>query len=172
MSFPLQRPPVGADPTLDMGDGLHMESRLGDVLVNRGVLNAGQVDRVLVEQGRTGEPFGVLCERLYDVDPRDVEMAWGEQYARLTLRVDPCTEVFDPAALGLIDRRQAWQFGCLPVRWDGAEVMVATCEDNLVRAHRFCTRSIPHTVFLVLCEAEDLVQALHRWYPLPGAKAA
>ncbi|MCH2136794.1 MAG: hypothetical protein MK101_09475 [Phycisphaerales bacterium] len=149
-----------------------MESRLGDVLVNKGVLNAGQVDRVLAEQGRTGEPFGVLCERLYNVHPRDVEAAWGEQYARLTMRIDPATECFDPAVQGMINRRQAWQFGCLPVRWDGAEVMVATCEENLVRAHRFCLRTLSASVFLVLCEAEDLVTALHRWYPLPGAKAA
>ncbi len=151
---------------------MHMESRLGDVLVHRGVMNAGQVDRVLTEQGRTGEPFGVLCERLYNVHPNDVEAAWGEQYARLTMRIDPHTEAFDPAVLGLVDRRQAWQFGCLPVRWDGSEVMVATSEANLVRAHRFCTRGIPHPVFLVLCEQEDLEASLQRWYPLPGAKAA
>jgi hypothetical protein len=155
-----------------MGEILHMESRLGDVLVHRGVLNAGQVDRVMAEQGRTGEPFGVLCEKLYNVDPHEVEAAWGEQYARLTMRIDPHTEDFDLVALGLVDRRQAWQFGCLPVRWDGAEVMVATSESNLVRAHRFCTHSIDHPVFLVLCEQEDLESSLQRWFPLPGAKAA
>ena len=155
-----------------MGDGLLMESRLGDVLVQRGVLNAGQVDRVVAEQTRTGEPFGVLCEKLYDVDPRDVEAAWGEQYARLTMRVEPQGEDFDQAILGLLDRRQAWQFGCIPVRWDGTEVMVVTTEANLVRAHRFCTKYIAHPVFLVLCEPEDLQTALERWYPLPGAAAA
>jgi len=151
---------------------MHMESRLGDVLVHRGVMNAGQVDRVMAEQDRTGEPFGVLCERLYNVHPNDVEAAWGEQYARLTMRIDPASEAFDSAVIGLVDRRQAWQFGCLPVRWDGREIMVVTSEANLVRAHRFCTRGIPHAVFIVLCEQEDLERALQRWYPLPGAAAA
>ncbi|MCH2137673.1 MAG: hypothetical protein MK074_01295 [Phycisphaerales bacterium] len=149
-----------------------MDIRLGDVLIRQGVMTAAQVDHVLVQQRRTGDPFGVLCEKLYDVDPRAVEHAWGTQYATLTQRVDPATEAVDPAALGLIDRRQAWQFGCVPVRWDGAEVMVVTSEANLVRAHRFCTRAIEHPVFLVLCEPEDLHTALTRWYPLPGAAAA
>jgi hypothetical protein len=135
-------------------------------------MNAGQVDRVLREQNRTGEPFGVLCERLYEVDPRAVEAAWGEQYARLTMRVDPRNEHCDPMALGLLDRRQAWQFGCLPMRWDGHEVVIATTESQLVRAHKFCCHTIDHPVFMVLCEPEDLQYALDRWYPLPGAAAA
>ena len=149
-----------------------METRLGDVLVARGVLDAGQVDRVMAEQRRTGEPFGVLCERLYDVDPRDVEAAWGQQYAGLTMRVDPATETFDVSVLGLLDRRQAWQFGCVPVRWDGRELMVVTTEANLVRAHRFCSKQMNAPVFMVLCEPEDLKTTLERWYPLPGAAAA
>ena len=65
------------------------EIRLGQLLVERGMLTEEQVGRVLAQQQETGEPFGVLAERLFGVEPEAIEEAWARQYAGLTRTVDP-----------------------------------------------------------------------------------
>ena len=53
-----------------------MEVRIGNILVDRGILTTDQVKAVLNVQHRTGQPFGLICEELYDVDPSQIESAW------------------------------------------------------------------------------------------------
>ncbi|HJN80543.1 MAG: hypothetical protein QF781_04555 [Phycisphaerales bacterium] len=146
-----------------------MESRLGHLLVRNGVLEARQVTRALAEQSRTGAPFGLVCERLFGTDPRDIERAWADQYASLTQTVDLARESLDPAVLALITRRQAWQFGIVPIRWDEGELMVATIPSLLVRAHRFVARTVDRPAFFVMTSRTDLLRTLGSKYPLPGA---
>jgi hypothetical protein len=146
-----------------------MSVRLGHLLVRNGILEGSQVKRALDEQARTGVPFGVACEQLFSVDPRDIEQAWAEQYAGITQTVNPLQESIDPAAQSLVQGRQAWQFGVLPIRWDDSELMVATTPDLLVRAHRFMTRHFDLPVFFVMTSSAHLESAIQRAYPLPGA---
>ncbi|MDG1838072.1 MAG: hypothetical protein P8I91_04635 [Phycisphaerales bacterium] len=146
-----------------------MSVRLGHLLVRNGILEDSQVKRALDEQARTGVPFGVACEQLFSVDPRDIEQAWAEQYAGITQTINPLQESIDPAAQSLVQGRQAWQFGVLPIRWDDSELMVATTPDLLVRAHRFMTRHFDQPVFFVMTSSAHLESAIQRAYPLPGA---
>lgn len=145
-----------------------MEVRLGQLLVESRVLTQVQVEAVLAEQQRTGEPFGLICERLFRVDPDAVERAWATQYASLTRTIDPCAEVVDPRAMELVTRRQAWQFRVCPIRFDDGDLMVATTQRHLRRALRFATNVIGVPVYLVMAPAESLGEALCRYYPLPG----
>jgi hypothetical protein len=142
--------------------------RLGELLTQLGVLNATQVDRILSAQRETGEPFGVLCERLAGVDPVVVEEAWATQYAGLTRHIDPTIETVDPSAIELVTRRQAWQFRVLPVRFDDQELMLATTRKHLRRALRFATTVLAVPVFPVMADPSLLGKALCRHYPLPG----
>ena len=103
-----------------------MKFRLGQVLVEEGVLTSEQVTQILENQKQTGEPFGLLCERVFGIDPETIENAWALQYARLTRTIDPETETLDAEARQLITRRQAWQFCIMPIRFDGSELMIAT----------------------------------------------
>jgi hypothetical protein len=144
------------------------ELRLGEILVESGVLTQGQAQRVLAEQRQTGQPFGVIAERMFNVAPGTVEEAWAVQYARLTRTIDPQEQVFEPRATELITRRQAWQFRVLPVRWDGQELMIATTPNHLRRALRFATNVLAVPSYLVMAEARKLGDALCRHYPLPG----
>ena len=97
------------------------EVRLGQLLIEGDVLTSRQVDAIVAEQERTGEPFGLLAERLFGVDPRKIEDAWALQYAGLTRTVKPEVEVFDDQAVALVTRRQAWQFRVLP---DGNSILL------------------------------------------------
>jgi hypothetical protein len=145
-----------------------MQVRLGEVLIERNVLTREQVDHVLEEQKRRGQPFGLICERLYGISPEEVEEAWSEQYARLTRKVDPRFESFDDRALNLVSRRQAWQFRVLPIRFDGDELIVATTRRHLRRALRFATKVIGVPVYLVIADPEPLGEAMCSHYPLAG----
>jgi hypothetical protein len=147
-----------------------MELRLGELLIKSGVLDERQVQHILDRQQRTGEPFGLLAERLFNVDPALIEVAWAQQYASLTRTVDPDVEAYDPEALRLVTRRQAWQFRVLPIRFEPGELMIATTQAHLRRALRFATNVIGIPVFFVMAEPEALGRALCRHYPLAGMK--
>ena len=144
------------------------EVRLGQLLVASGVLASPQVNDIVSEQERTGEPFGLLAERLFGIDPEKIEDAWAEQYAGLTRTVDPQVEVFDEEAAELVTRRQAWQFRILPLRFEGRELLIATTQQHLRRALRFATNVIGIPVFFVMAEPSALGRALCERYPLPG----
>lgn len=145
-----------------------MELRLGEVLVEHGVLNEEQVARVLKRQGETGQPFGALCEGMFRIDPDAIENAWAMQYATLTRTLDPRHESFDSAALELVSRRQAWQFRVLPIRFDDRELMMVTTRRHLRRALRFANNVLGVPVYLVMAEPLALGEALQRHYPMPG----
>ncbi len=145
-----------------------MEFRLGQLLVQSGVLTEHQVKKVLARQLTSGEPFGLLSEQLFGVDPSAIEEAWARQYARITRTIDPEVEVFEDRAKDLITRRQAWQFRILPIRFDGDELMIATTQEHLRRALRFAVHVIGVPVFFVMAEADVLEKALTKHYSGPG----
>jgi hypothetical protein len=146
--------------------------RIGDLLVERGILSKEQVHDILDEQKSSGEPFGAICERLFDVSPETIEEAWASQYISITRKVNPAIETIDQKAVELVSRRQAWQFRVLPIRWDGRELMVATTPAHLRRALRFVTRFLGVPVYLVIADSRALGDALCRHYPLAGMTPA
>jgi hypothetical protein len=149
-----------------------MEVRLGQLLVESGVLSQQQVDAILEKQQQSGEPFGLLCERMFAVNPSAIEDAWAVQYVSLTRKIDPISEDIHGLALEHVTRRQAWQFRVLPIRFEGRELMLATTQRHLRRALRFANNLISVPVYLVLCDAQKLGEALCRHYPLPGMTPA
>jgi hypothetical protein len=149
-----------------------MTLRLGDLLVNRGAMTGQQRDAVLEYQRLTGRPFGELAERLFGVGQAAVEQAWAEQYGSIARRIDPRSETFDPSALELIDRRQAWQFRILPVRFDAAELMVCSTQEHLVRALKFAGWKIQASCYFVLTDPLSLGEALMKHYPMAGMNPA
>jgi hypothetical protein len=145
-----------------------MTLRLGDLLVIRGALTETQRDSVLEYQKLTGRPFGELAEKLFGVGQSAVEQAWAEQYASIARRIDPRGERFEEDALRLIDRRQAWQFKLLPVRFDAAELMVCTTQEHLVRSLKFAGWKIQASCYFVLTDPRSLGEALAEHFPMAG----
>jgi len=148
-----------------------MAIRLGEILIQRGLLTEAQVDQILDQQTQWHRPFGVLAEEMFGLSVDDVEQAWAEQYAALTRTLDVRHETPDPNALAMVDRRQAWQFRVLPLRFDGEELMVATTRDQLARALRFASRCLATPCYLVLTETRALGESLMRHFPMAGMTA-
>ncbi|MGI9013792.1 MAG: hypothetical protein ACR2GY_06020 [Phycisphaerales bacterium] len=149
-----------------------MHVRIGDILLREGRLTTHQVHEVLAAQLATGEPFGLLCEKLFNLPTEYIEEAWQTQYIGMAQRIDPLHEMIDNRALGLITRRQAWQFRVLPIRFDDRELMLATTSHHLRRALRFATRCLGVPVYLVIAESRPLGEALCRHYPIAGMTPA
>lgn len=148
-----------------------MHVRLGDLLVQYGVLTAEQRDLVLDEQRLVGLPFGVLAENMFGVSRTDIERAWGEQHALAAKQIDPRSVEVDHHVLALVERRQAWQFRSLPIRFDGDDLIVCSTRDHLVRALKFTGWRIGHPCVLVLADPHALGEALVKYYPIDGMTA-
>lgn len=150
-------------------DGKKNPTRIGELLASRGVLTPVQIDQVLDAQKDSGRPFGDLAERMFGVEPRDVERAWLDQYLTYDTTVDLDAEVFDPALADLLNRRQAWQFRVLPVRRENHELVIATSAQRLRKAVNFAWRTFNEPVFFLVAPRVQLDEHLMDRYPWPSA---
>ncbi len=147
-----------------------MRIRLGDVLVQLGAISEEQRAEVLAAQATSGRPFGALAEEMFGVSPKVVERAWAAQYTELTGRVTLGDEHADHEVQPLIERRQAWQFLVLPLRFESGELVIATTEAYLPRAMRFVGWALGVDASFVIAEEEDLLAHLGEAYPMPGGR--
>ncbi len=142
--------------------------KLGQILIEQGVLNEQQVFEILEAQRDQHVPFGVLAERMFDVTIDSIENAWVEQYAQFTGEIDLDRYEVDRCALKLINRRQAWQFNILPIRFEETgELLMAASRRRLARAVTFVANRLDPIVFFRLADSEQLRDFLRRHYPMP-----
>ena len=142
--------------------------RLGELLVEAGVLSEQQVFEIVQAQKKQQVPFGVLAERMFDVTIDTIEQAWIEQYHRFTGTLDLQAQQVDEQALRLINRRQAWQFEILPLHFEpGGELLMAASKKRLARAVTFAATRIEQVVYFRVAESEQLRDFLRLHYPMP-----
>lgn len=142
--------------------------KIGEILIEQGVLSEQQVFEILQAQKQHKMPFGVLAERMFDVTLHSIENAWVEQYHRFTGTIDLRHEAFDAEALKVLNRRQAWQFELLPIRTDPqGELLMAASANRLARAVTFAANRIDRAVYFRIAEQEQLREFLQQHYPMP-----
>ena len=142
--------------------------RMGELLVQQGVLTEQQVQAILEEQARSSRPFGDLAERMFNVDADAIEQAWVDQYLSFGTEVDLETQRIDVDVLRVLNRRQAWQFQMLPLRREENELLVATTRERLPRAANFAWRRMHDPVFFLIARRPQLEQFLMEHYPWPA----
>lgn len=141
--------------------------RIGEMLVRMGVLNREQVEAILDEQQASNEAFGSIAERLFNIPPDTIERAWIEQTQERATIFDAERGVEDEAR-DLVVRRQAWQFGIVPLRLDDGYLIAATSRKQLPRAVRFATRVLGMPVQFEIAEDDELSHLLALQYPIRG----
>lgn len=142
--------------------------RIGDLLVEHGVLTPEQRDEILKTQQTRGRPFGVLAEELFGVAQEAVERAWAAQYASYGVLIDPRNVNVDPEAIKAITRRQAWQFRLLPMGFRGRDLVACTTEKHLPRAMKFAGWRLGHECHFVLSDPHHLAESMLEHYPMSG----
>lgn len=146
-----------------------MSIRLGELLTLQGVITAEQQQEILSVQKESGRPFGVIAEERFGVDPCAIEQAWAAQYAMIAQRIDPSETEIPEQVLKLVTKRQAWQFGLIPVSCDAGELQMVAARETLARALRFVGWRINELCTFAICDLPTLRRGLETHYPLPGA---
>jgi len=142
--------------------------KIGQILIEQGVLSEQQVFEILQAQHKRQLPFGVLAEEMFDVTLGSIEDAWVEQYHRFTGTIDLDEVEVDAEALRSINRRQAHQFELLPIRFEpGGELLLAASKRRLARAVTFATKTVERVAFFRVAESEQLKSFLQVHYPMP-----
>jgi hypothetical protein len=143
--------------------------RIGEILVEHGVLTEQQAFEIAEQQKRCKQPFGVLAEQMFDVTLEAIEQAWVDQYHRFTGTIDLAEQHFDEQALRTLHRRQAWQFEMLPIGFDNksGELLIAASKHRLARAVTFAAKQIEHPVFFRIAERSQLRSFLRQHFPMP-----
>lgn len=147
--------------------------RIGQILIEQGVLNDQQVLEILDAQRRRGLPFGVLAEQMFEVSVESIERAWIEQFYRFSGYMDLDNQAVDAQALSLINRRQAWQFEIVPLRFEpNGELLVAASRTRFARAVTFVASRLQPVAFFRLVESDQLRKFLRKHYPMPEVSDA
>lgn len=142
--------------------------QIGQILIQQGVLSEQQVFEITMEQKKNDAiPFGVLAERMFDVTSQTIEQAWIEQYHRFVGTIDLQDQQMDTQALSIINRRQAWQFEVLPLRYEPTgELLVAASKHRLARAVSFMTTHMETTCMFRVANRTQLRDFLSQHYPM------
>jgi len=167
----LSRPPPTSK-GLSMSTLRQNPIRLGDLLVSHGILSIDERDQVLELQREKGGAFGAIAEKLFHISPAAVERAWAEQVAEWAPRVNPFKAKVQPAALSMIERRQAWQFRVLPIKLSEEGLVICTTKGSLVKALKFTGWRISAECQFVLAKLDELGAALEKHYPMSGMSAS
>ena len=142
-----------------------MGIRLGELLVEQGAISVEQRDEILEIQLESPRPFGVIAEERFGVSPSIVEQAWAAQYAMIATRVDPLSFEIKESIRSLITKRQAWQFGLIPMKEVGNEIEFVTSMECLSRALRFVGWRLPQMCIFRICDLHTLKRGLAMHYP-------
>jgi len=143
-----------------------MTIRLGELLVVQGAITGTQRDEILKMQETSQRPFGVIAEEYCGVSPEIIEQAWATQYATIAKRINPVAAEIEDQIRDLISKRQAWQFGLIPIRQEGDEIEFVTSMECLIRALRFVGWRIQSPCSFGICDLKMLKMGLDEHYPI------
>ena len=147
------------DPALRIG----RPSRLGEMLIGKGLVTADDVQEALAEQAAGSEwRLGRLLVRQGAIDDLTLTQAIASQFHV------PVVELRDspprPAALALLPREAAYQLQALPLLVEGNQMTVAVADPPTRELRVAIERSTGVSVRLVMCPADELAAALEYWY--------
>ncbi|MCG3137243.1 MAG: hypothetical protein HJJLKODD_01086 [Phycisphaerae bacterium] len=149
-------------------------NKIGDLLREMDVLSMVDVQRILLEQQRTHEPFGHIAIKWGLAGSEQICEAWARQLAAEQRHVDLDRFGVQPEALQLLSAEQAWRLRALPLRAWGNHLVVAIVsmsldgqilQDIAVATGRRC-------VYPCYCSLQQLERFLLQHYPRPAQTPA
>ena len=148
---------------------MQARKRLGELLVEKRLLQADELDKALALQRERPEKLGRILTDLGFVSARDVLASLSEQ-----LEVPLITaREFPPMAAEVegISLRFMRQFRFLPIRVEDETVTLAMADpldSETIASVRLFTRKRVRTL---LCSEQDVLAGIERYYPEPEAQA-
>ena len=139
-----------------------MRKKIGECLVQAGLITDDDLRLALAEQRRTGERVGQVLVRLNFVTDKQITKALAYQagYAYVSLSEDPP----DPAAVTIIPRSLAAKHECVGIKLDGRMLTVAVCDPLNVGVIEQVHRQTAFDVRLVVATRTDIRESIEAGY--------
>ena len=145
--------------------------RLGEMLVDAGVLSEEQLQHALTErrvEGGRRERLGMAIQRLGYVTDEEIARALAIQ---LGLAYADSEELsVDPSATSAISSTMAERHGVLPLRWEDDRILVLACDDptDVIAADDVRVAAGARGLQLVVVTADTIDEARRRAYGFDG----
>ena len=155
-----------ADGDGDGGDGssIRKKGRIGDRLVEMGLITVDQLNVALQEKKITGKMLGEVFVDLGFIDEETLSAFLAESSGFELF--DPHNTIFDGDALALIEKDQATKHQLLPVSIKGDELKVAMADPYDIVAMDALRRFLPKGMSIspMVCTAKILSEAIDAAY--------
>lgn len=142
--------------------------RLGEVLLEEGIITQDQLKIALIEQKASGDQLGRILVVLGFIDEEVLREQLGQSLSQQSINLKNL--ILDRTAIGMIDRKLARQLKILPVAYDEQrkELSVAMSDTFDVIVIDRIAQALAHGINIepVLASEADLEYALDRFYGL------
>ena len=140
-------------------------ARFGEVLARFVPLSGHDVAEILEAQAVSHRRFGDIALSWGLCRPDHIWRAWSVQLAHRSQRVDLDLSGIDTQALAHMPAALAREFGAMPIRALGDQLIVAASELALGRAAAELPRLLNREIQFVLADAQQVDQAIRFHYP-------
>ncbi len=137
--------------------------KLGEILVQEGLVGPQQVDRALLWQRDDGGRIGSLLIRLGYLEEREFLRLMAAQLRTRPVLIAEAR--LDSELLKLVPAEIAWQASAIPVAYHGDHLIVATSDPHNLPALREIEAATGHAVEAWLAADPAVASALERHYP-------
>ncbi len=136
--------------------------RLGDLLVEAGVVTQEQVEQAVWESNRTGERLGEVLITSGVLSETGLAEALARQTGKPVVRLSEMN--IPQAVLDLIPRRIVQRYCVIPIKADGNYLTIATTDPTDLAAEDSLTAATGYYVNTVITTPAEINVALERYY--------
>lgn len=145
-----------------------LRKRIGDILIEMGLLTQQQLDECLVEQKTSGKLLGSLLLEKNLVAKQDLARALAKQVN--VKFIETITEqMADPTLLGKVPLKFLRQHVVIPLMYEGMRT-IATSNPRDLQPLDDLALLMPGEVVYAVATEEVILEAINRYYPLETSK--
>ncbi|MDQ3069352.1 MAG: Flp pilus assembly complex ATPase component TadA [Acidobacteriota bacterium] len=140
-----------------------MRKKIGECLIQAGLITEDDLQTALVEHRRTGERLGVVLVRMNLATEKQVTkaLAWQLGFPYVSLADDPP----DAAVISLIPREVAEERGCVALKLEKNQLTVAMADPLLFSLVQDLEFQTGFRIKQVVATRSDILQAIETAYP-------
>ena len=140
-----------------------MRKKLGECLIQAGLINEEELRMALTEHKRTGERLGAVLVRMKLTTEKQIAKALAYQlgFPHLSLADNPP----DPAAVVLVAKELALKRICIAVRLEKNVLTLAMADPLLFSLVQDLEFKTGYRIKQVIATQAEIVEAIHRHYP-------
>jgi type IV pilus assembly protein PilB len=159
------RPGAGPTPSSALTSGPY-KGRLGDLLLEKGLITSAQLDQALAEQQELGGKLGEILVNMGALDAQVLADALAAYFGLVVVNLR--RDNVDPAVLTLVPEEMARQQLAIPVRLEADGLYVAVAEPSDELKNLLATAS-KQKVNMMIAPTSDIIWALDTNYRAIGS---